>query len=584
MTYLSSAALPRCLFSLFVVLTGAGSSFAEVTFRVQLPTPREHYRTYDPDKAGLELMGKVLQKLDPKRREAAMKLLASGKPESLPPIEPGQAVEMLKSLGLDEYEPELLEIFLHRSGVLEVIPPEYRESLTPIVHDALLGFLDGLSDERLAERFIALARLPKDTPRGEKILALISRLPALQKVGQIIARVNGIPPDISRALQSLENGISTMSRDDLVNYIVEEAGRETIEKYQIRFDDRILAEASVGAVIKGSFVPPGSDRRQEMVCKLIKPYVVTGLPEEMEIVDALIDLVDQHADFYRLGNIPLKDLFRDIKAKLAEELRVKQEQENFKRAYEYYRGNRRVKVPEVYEFSTPNVTFMEFLHGEKITDAFPGDTKRRARLARRLADVMSFDSLFSRRPTAIFHGDPHAGNVLHVTDDPKNPYLIGLLDWGLLGQFTRERRLHMVQLNLALRDKNRKKLRRHVGALLDGGLPDDEVRRERVFALAEKALGASGSTYEVYSSLVAELAKNGFVLDPEFTLYIKAQVTLDGIYRELDPSLKLDRYLESRVSRRILQEFPKRLLLLPAWNYRGYRSLLSNGDVFGYVF
>ncbi len=580
MKYFKAAVLPLSL----LFLLGSGPSLAKVTFKVRLPTPLEHYETYDPDKAGLELMGKVLGRLEPKQREKAMKLLASGKPESLPPIEPEQAVEMLKKLGLDEYEPELLELFLHRSGVLEVIPAEHRKSLTPIVHDALLGFLDGLSDERLAERFIALARAPRDTPRGEKILLLISRLPALQKVGQIVARLDGIPPDISQALQTLESGIRTMSRDELVRYIVEEAGRETIEKYQIRFDDRILAEASVGAVIKGSFVPPGSDSRQEMVCKLIKPYVVTGLPQEMEIIDALIDLVDGHADFYQLGDVPLKEMFQEIKAKLADELRVTQEQANFKRAYEYYRGDSRVKVPEVYPFSTKNVTFMEFLHGEKITDAFPGDARRRARLARRLADVMSFDSLFSRRATAIFHGDPHAGNVMHLTGDPKNPYGIGLLDWGLLGEFSRERRLHMVQLNLALRERNRKKLHRHVGALIAGGLPEEESLRRQVFSLADECLEASGNTYEIYGSLIAALAKNGFVLDPDLTLYIKAQVTLSGTYRELDPSLRLDRRLESRVSRLVLREFPKRLVLLPAWNYRGYRSLLSNGDVLSHIF
>jgi hypothetical protein len=33
-----------------------------------------------------------------------------------------------------------------------------------------------------------------------------------------------------------------------------------------------------------------------------------------------------------------------------------------------------------------------------------------------------------------------------------------------------------------------------------------------------------------------------------------------------------------------MREFPKRLVLLPAWNYRGYRSMLSNGDVFRQLF
>jgi hypothetical protein len=80
------------------------------------------------------------------------------------------------------------------------------------------------------------------------------------------------------------------------------------------------------------------------------------------------------------------------------------------------------------------------------------------------------------------------------------------------------------------------------------------------------------------------LFKAGYVLDSQFSLFIKSQVTVTGILRELDPTLNQDKLVKKKVSGLVRKEFPKRLVLLPAWNYRGYRSTLSNGDVFRQIF
>jgi ubiquinone biosynthesis protein len=315
-----------------------------------------------------------------------------------------------------------------------------------------------------------------------------------------------------------------------------------------------------------------------MVAKLIKPYVRTGLPEELEIMEALIDLVDDHFAFYRLEDVPVRQLFEQIRDKLEEELLVTQEQEHFKRAYQYYAGSKAVTVPKILPMSTEDVTFMEFLHGEKITDSFPGDTGRRAILARRLAHTMSFDALFSKTPTSVFHGDPHAGNVMHITDDPANRYRIGLIDWGLLGNFEREERLQMFHLTLALRWKEPRRFRRNVGSLLAGGLPEDPAKRKEIFALADMFLNRNQEPFEALAELIGELTKRGYILAPDLTLYIKSQLTLKGIYAELDPKFDLMKYLEGRVARQVFREAPKRLLFFPAFKHRGYRSLMSTGE------
>ena len=47
---------------------------------------------------------------------------------------------------------------------------------------------------------------------------------------------------------------------------------------------------------------------------------------------------------------------------------------------------------------------------------------------------------------------------------------------------------------------------------------------------------------------------------------------------ELDPSLDQDKIVRKKTAGPVMKEIPKRLAVLPAWKYRGYRSMLSNGD------
>src|SRR6185436_18586979 len=127
-----------------------------------------------------------------------------------------------------------------------------------------------------------------------------------------------------------------------------------------------------------------------------------------------------------------------------------------------------------------HVTFMQYIAGEKITSAFEGQPEQRAIMARRLYDVMTYDVIFSGAKDAIFHGDPHAGNVFHVTGNPKNPYQIALLDWGLCGTFPREQRIALVQLILGVELRDAKRLHKYVGALLEDGLPDSPEKLKRI--------------------------------------------------------------------------------------------------------
>jgi ubiquinone biosynthesis protein len=572
---------------------------------IPLPTPRSHYEQYKPGASGLPLLMDLLKEFNPEIQSVLVSFAkASGlqdvstaelesevkKLQSVaeaagikdrPPISKEQAVALLKQVNWAPVRPLLLEFFVHQSKVLDMIPQSWGTIAGPILHDSLLYFLDHLSEDRLLDKLVSLALLPPGTGRGEYLKEFVSKVPSLQKMGQIMARNPDLAPDYRKALQDLENGIHTMTRDELVQFITEDIGKPSLDKYQVQFADKILAEASVGAVIRAKCIPPETTAPREAICKVVKPYVLVYLPEDLSIIDGLAAYFTTNHDFYQLGNLPLVEMFKDIRKSLTNEINVVAEQKNFIRAREYYKNSKKVVVPEVFPISTNHVSFMEFIVGEKITSAFPGDTKQRAIMARRLTDVLTTDVIFAPKDVAIFHGDPHPGNVYHVTGDPKNPYLIALLDWGLMGTFPRQDRVALMQLILGVQLGDAKRLHKYAGALLENGLPTDPEKLQRIDALiAEIVKPKQGrGSFEALQELLLGLIEQGYATKFTLNLFIKSQITIAGELVELDPTLKQDDYLTQQVTAMVKKELPKRLLMFPAWNYRGYRSLLSNGDI-----
>ena len=157
------------------------------------------------------------------------------------------------------------------------------------------------------------------------------------------------------------------------------------------------------------------------------------MQEELAIFDQLTQYFATHRETYEIGAIPILETFANVREALSKKIVIVEEQQNLARAVRYYRGNRKVLVPKLYSLSTDRVTFMEFVHGEKVAEAFDGEARSRAKLARRLLDLLAVDVLLAETDEALFHGDPYSGNVFHVLDDPADPFRLALLDWGLCG-------------------------------------------------------------------------------------------------------------------------------------------------------
>ncbi len=573
--------MSRLLLSVLGVVVVAVPAAAQI----ELPTSRSHYQDYDPEQEGQKLLLQLAVKIPAESRERALELFERAKAGGTVDLTAEEALALLESAGWDEWRPELLRLLLHRSRILDIAPQAARQ-FVPLIHDSLLFFIDRMSERRLVERIVAQANLPMDAERGERVLAFITNTPSLQKLAQILARNQQIDPDLRVALQTVENGLATAQYVEIREQLEVEMSNALRGEYQLEFADHLLAEASVGAVLEVSFTRPGATERESAACKVLKPYAVAAMKEDLEIIDALLVYLEEESDFYELGETPLVDIFREIGQALAREVRVEDERDNLRRAGEYYLHEPKVLVPELYPFSTESVTCMEFVHGVKITDALAGHSEDRAMLARRLSDAMTYDVLFSREETALFHGDPHAGNVFHVEGDADDPYRIALLDWGVSSEFSRREREKMVQLMLGLTLKNPKRLANNVDMLVHWEPETSEereaMRRRMEALLADQEGEDQQGMFKLLDELIATLAREGYSVRFNTTMFIKSQLTIAGILAELDPEFEQDEYVMSRISGQVRRELHTRLLrtvYFPAWNSHSYPSMMSNEDV-----
>lgn len=280
---------------------------------------------------------------------------------------------------------------------------------------------------------------------------------------------------------------------------------------------------------------------------------------------------------------------------------------------------------------------MERIAGVKITEAFPNDPEQRRKLAARLADVMAYEVLLGKGQT-LFHGDPHAGNVFY-TGDAEHPYRIALLDWGLCGDLKPEQRAKLVQVWLGLYLKHYDRLRENVDGLLAEPIDVETDRAkldaviDRVFQAAERKkaeaeaaevevqTGAAGaeadlvspssmegmqeaaeaaggddetvdqesesSTLDLLDNLLASLAVEGYVIDPDILLFTKSLFTTLAVASDLDPEFKAGGYISGRVTGQVFKETPKRLLntiWVPRFTSHDYESMMSNVDMWAMIF
>lgn len=334
---------------------------------------------------------------------------------------------------------------------VESLVPEAYIKWRPPVRDAMMFVVARLSPSRLAPKLLEQIELPPKTSAEVRLLRLIAKVPGLQKLGQVIARNQHLRPALRNALAKLENGIRDVRPEDMRAIIQRDLGPK-LRTFAVEIAPQILSEASVSAVVRFTWRNLETGRRERGVFKVLKPHIPEYFAEDMDYLQGLAQYFGDRHHTYGFPADLIPDTFRKVRRLLRHEVNFTREQKTLREAWTLYEGFPGVRVPRVVQpLCRPNITALTEERGIKVTSAAARlPVSGRRKVADQLVEALVAVPLFSAAQDAIFHGDPHSGNLLYDTHTGE----LTIIDWALRERLGREHRRHLALLFLmvSLRD------------------------------------------------------------------------------------------------------------------------------------
>ncbi|MFB5610945.1 MAG: ABC1 kinase family protein [Nitrosopumilaceae archaeon] len=356
---------------------------------------------------------------------------------------------------------------------------------------------------------------------AKKVLStFISLGPVYIKLGQwLSSRADILPQPYMEELAKLQDQVPASSFEKVKPIIEKDLGSISQKFDSIEHD--ALSGASLGQVYLGKV---GS---KQVVVKVKRPGIEQIVEEDLKILKKILPtalkFVDPNLRF------TAKAMLAQFIETIHEEMDYTKESSNLKSIKENLEEYDNVIVPSVFDdLSTENVLTMEYIPGIKITNVDALDEKGIDR-QKIVIDVHKiFFTMLLRH--AIFHADPHPGNI-SVTDDGK----LILYDYGMVGRLDNETRMRLVRLYLALVEKDPP---RTVNAMDQLGMLVPDYNRtaiEKAIELTVRAMhGKKPSEMEVEALMeIANktMSRFPFTLPKNLALYMRMATIVEGIYK-----------------------------------------------------
>ena len=412
---------------------------------------------------------------------------------------------------------------------VERLVGEAHRKWRPLVRDALEFVFTHIAPERRAQKLTEQLALPADATPEKRLLHLISRMPGLQKLGQVLARNRRLSPALRHALEKLENGLHDAEPDEIRGIVEQELGGR-LAQHGVTLGRQILKEGSAAAILPFTWRTAGGDTERG-VFKVLKPYVADCLAEDMRLLQELGEYLASPERGYEFAVRDLREMIGEVRTLLAHELEFRREQATLAEAARGYRANIGIRVPQVIEaLCSERVTAMSEERGVKVTEACRRSPVRRRRIAGQVIEAVLAAPLLSRAEWAVFHADPHAGNLLY--DEPNRELVI--LDWALAERLNLETRRQLALLALMMVLRNPEGVEQAAKALAQSKERGTVGRHVRQFFAALDP-GRRPGVLEAMR-LLDGMALEGVRFPAPLFLFRKIVFTLDGVLQDINES------------------------------------------------
>jgi ubiquinone biosynthesis protein len=455
-------------------------------------------------------------------------------------------------------------LLIDEGAIASVLPDEYARFRRPVL-GALTTFLESLPAGHQETALADQAALPPTATASERLFVLARSCPALHKLGQILARDRRLSPELRQHLQGLESLPPATPLESIQATLAQELG--PLGRLGVTLEPPALAEASVAVVIPFRAGP------RQGVFKVLKPGIEERLDQELGLLERVGTYLDERCHEFGIPHLDYQEVFEQAREKLRDEIRLDLEQRHLAQARATYEGEPRVLVPALFEHCTARVTAMERVTGGKVTEHGLGPAGDRRRLADLIVEALIARPIFTKASPAVFHADPHAGN-LFLTEDHR----LAVLDWSLVGALGGPERVALVQVLLAALTLDADHLLTTLETLAERP-PDRPALRSVVDAGLRRVRWGQLPGLTWLMGLLDEAAQTARLrVGADLLLFRKALHTLEGVLADVGAgSSRVDDVLLGEFLRHLAAEWPQRWLALPG--SRAFATRLSNLDL-----
>ena len=349
--------------------------------------------------------------------------------------------------------------------------------------------------------------------------------PTFVKLGQMLAtRVDLFGPEWIRAFEKLQDQVLAVPYEDLTTQMAEDLGTAPEEVFD-EIDPIPIAAASIAQV---HFAKLTSG--EKVVLKIRRPNIEKTVEADLRLLRRIADIAENSTP--ELKRFRPTEVSRQFALSLKRELDLEGECRHAERIAKNLRDNANIVIPRVYwDWTCERLNVQEYIEGVRASDI---RNLEQAGLDKKyIAKIGAEAVMHMVLVDGFFHADPHLGNIICLRDKR-----LALIDFGMVGRLSENRRAQLVKLLFALVKKDSP----GVVAVLMEWVPEQNVDEEalaiEVDAFIDHYYGLSMKELH-FAALLAELTsvlrEHELVLPPDLALLFKTLISLDGVGRKLDP-------------------------------------------------
>ncbi|TAJ80786.1 MAG: ubiquinone biosynthesis protein UbiB [Gallionellaceae bacterium] len=375
--------------------------------------------------------------------------------------------------------------------------------------------------------------------------------PTFVKLSQLLAtRVDVFPPEWIAEFEKLQDSAPPVAFEKMLPTLETALGQSPFELFR-DLQTEPCGSASIAQVHRAALFDG-----TQVVLKICRPGIRPKIEADLRILGYIAALIESEIPEARRYQ-PVQ-IVKEFGRSLLRELDLALEARTQERFRENFARDPGIVIPRIYwEWTRQQVNVQQYIAGIAGNDlsALDASGLDRKLLATRGADAVLKMILIDGH----FHADPHPGNVFYLSGNR-----LALLDFGMVGRLSEQRRNQIVNLLIALAQHDEQGM---LEVLLEW-TEDSDVDEARLYrdvselaadyefrALKDIHLG------ELLGEVTAIMRAHSIILPSDLTLLFKALITLEGLGLKLDPDFHITDHIEPFLKRVVRQRYHPSTLL-----------------------